>query len=130
MNYSVDLTTGMKWGSEAIPTSTPLCKHHYHVVYDELQRRQKQYATCGTWLNQCNHRPCLKPDMIQMHLQEMTVFQVEIHSHDCVCLACYKSYLVILKENKLISSNSDLEQLIGMYSQQIPCMEQMITTRM
>ena len=34
-------STGLKCGSEVIPTPTPLRKHHYHVVYGELQSRQK-----------------------------------------------------------------------------------------
>ena len=59
----------------------------------------------------------------------MTGFEGEIHSHDHVCLTCYKSYLVILKENKLTSKDSDLKQLIDTYCQQIPCMEQVITTQ-
>ena len=32
---------GMKCVSEVIPIPTPLCKHHYHVVYGELQKKQK-----------------------------------------------------------------------------------------
>ena len=59
----------------------------------------------------------------------MTRFEGEIHSHDCVCLTCYKSHLVILKKNKPISKDSDLKQLIDTYCQQIPCMEQVITTQ-
>ena len=53
----------------------------------------------------------------------------EIHSHDRVCLTCYKSHLVILKENKPISKDSDLKQLLDTYCEQIPCMEQVITTQ-
>ena len=116
-------STGLKCASEVIPTPTPLCKHHYHVVYGELQSRQKRCVTCGSRLKQSNHRPCPKPDVIQVHLQDMTGFEGEIHSHDRVCLTCYKSHLVILKENKPISKDSDLKQLIDTYCQQIPCME-------
>ena len=53
----------------------------------------------------------------------------EIHSHDHVCLTYYKSHLVLLKENKRISKDSDLKQLIGTYCQQIRCMEQVIATQ-
>ena len=116
-------TTALKCGSEVIPIPTPLCKRHYHVVYDTLQSRQKRCVTCGTRLKQSNHRPCPKPDIIQLHLQEMTGFEGEIHSQDRVCLTCYKSHLVILKDNKPTSTDSDLKQLIDTYCQQIPCIE-------
>ena len=43
-------STGLKCCSEVIPTPTPLCKHHYHVVYGELQLREKGHVSCGLWL--------------------------------------------------------------------------------
>ena len=36
----------------------------------------------------------------------------DILKDDCVCLTCYKSHLVILKENKSISKDEDLKVLI------------------
>ena len=41
-------STGLKCGSKVIPTPTPLRKHHYHVVYCELQSRQQRCITCGS----------------------------------------------------------------------------------
>lgn len=122
-------STGLKCGSEIIPFPTPLCKSHYHLVYNALQSRQKRCATCGSHLKQSNHRPCPKPDIIQLHLQEMTGFEGEINSHDRICLTCYKSHLVILKKNKPISTDTDLKQLIDTYCQQIHSTEQIITTQ-
>ena len=118
---------GLKCSSQAIPTPTPLCKYHYHLVYKELQSRQTRCKTCGSQLKQTNHRPCPKPEIIQQHLQEMTGFEGEIQSQDRVCLTCYKSHLEILKENKAISTDSDLKQLIDTYCQQIHCVEKIRT---
>ena len=42
---------GLKCGSKAIPTPTPLCKYHYHLVYRELQSRQTRCITCGSSQN-------------------------------------------------------------------------------
>lgn len=57
----------------------------------------------------------------------MTGFEGEIQSQDRVCLTCYKSHLEILKENKAISTDSDLKQLIDTYCQQIHCAEKIRT---
>ena len=59
----------------------------------------------------------------------MTGFEGEIRSHDRVCFTCYKSHLVILKQNKPVSKDSDLQQLIDTYYQQIPSVDQVITTQ-
>jgi len=72
--------------------------------YNALQSWQKLCVTCGSQLKQINYRPCPKPDIIQLHLQERTGFEGEIHSQDRVCLTCYKSHFVILKENQPIST--------------------------
>jgi len=114
MQHAFD-STGLKCGNDPIPTPTPLCKNHYHLVYNALQSRQKCCVTCGSQLKLTNHRPCPKPDIIQLHLQERTGFEGEIHSQDRVFLTCYKSHLVILKENQPISTDSALKQLIDTY---------------
>ena len=58
-------STGLNCSSEVIPVPTPLCKYHYHTVYNALQP-----TTCGTRLRVNSHRPCPKPDVIQEHLRE------------------------------------------------------------
>jgi len=73
-----------------------------------------------------NHRPCPKPDIIQLHLQERTGFEGEIHSQDGVC---YKSHFVVLKENQPISNDSALKQLIDTYYQQLNCTKQITTAQ-
>ena len=117
--------TGLQCSSEVIPTPTPLCKHHYHLVYSAVQPRE--CATCGVRLRGNNHHPCPKPDVIRKHLKESTGFEGEIHSQDRVCMTCYKSHLVVLKENKSISRDSDLEKLISTYTEQIPSIDEVIT---
>ena len=70
-------SSATQWdSSEVIPTPTPLCKHHYHLVYSALQSRE--CATCGVQLRGNNHWPCPKPDAIQKHLKESTGFEGEI----------------------------------------------------
>ena len=102
--------TGLQCSSEVISTSTPLCKHHYHLVYSALQQRE-----CAT---------CPKLDVIQKHLKESTGFEGEIFT------MCYKSHLLVLKENKPISRDIDLEELIitiSTYTEQIPPTDEVIT---
>jgi len=116
-------STGLKCSSEVIPTPTPLCKCHYRIVYSTLQHRR--CATCGVRLRGNNHRPCPKPDAIQQHLKGRTGFEGEIilYCQNRVCMSCYKSHLLVLKEpEQTISRDNDLQQLIDTYTQQIPPM--------
>ena len=48
----------IEFQSEPIPVPTPLCKSHYHAVYDALQTRRKNCRTCGRCLRMGNDRPC------------------------------------------------------------------------
>ena len=57
-------SAGLNCSSEVIPVPTPLCKYHYHTVYNALQPRE--CTTCGTRLRGNSHRPCPKPDVIQV----------------------------------------------------------------
>ena len=91
MQHAFD-STSLKCGNDPHTTMQ-------ESVYNALQSRQKSCVTCGSQLKLTNHRPCPKPDIIQLHLQERTGFEGEIHSQDRVCFTCYKSHLVILKEN-------------------------------
>ena len=106
-----------------IPVPTPLCQHHYYLVYGVLQSRQTHCTTCGTRITQNNHRPCPNPDAIAKHLQDKAGFEGEIHANDRVCIPCYKSQLVILQELQIISTNSDLELIISTLSLQIPTID-------
>ena len=47
----------------------------------------------------------------------------DILSDDRVCLTCYKSHLVILKENQPISKDEDLKVLIDTIGQQTSTMD-------
>ena len=88
----------IEFQSDPIPIPTPLCKSHYHMVYDALQTRRKNCTTCGRHLRTGNDRPCPQPCVIQAYLAEHTDFTGNIASGDRVCLTCYKSHLVLLKE--------------------------------
>ena len=84
---------------------TPLCKQHYQLVYDALQVRQHTY---GTHLGADNHRSCPQPDIVHKHLNERTGFLGDIQVQDQVCLVCYRSHLLLLRDNTPISTDSDL----------------------
>ena len=118
------ISTGIKCSHEIIPTPTPLCKYHYHVLYTVLNSVQRQCATCGTWLKYTSHRSCPKPEVIQEYLKEHTGFEGQIQDHDQVCLTCYKSHLVILQASKPVSRDSNLSQLVSDYSYKIPSIDQ------
>ena len=49
---------GIEFQNEPIPVPTPLCKSHYHAVYDASQTRQKNCRTCGRRLRMGMDRPC------------------------------------------------------------------------
>ena len=77
----------LQFRSESLPNPTPLCKSHYHAVYDVYQLH----------LRVGNDRPCPQPHAIQKYLSEHTNFEGNIFEGDSVCLTCYKSHLVVLK---------------------------------
>ena len=56
--------------SNDTPVPIPICKQHYHLVYNILQQRKRHCITCGRRLQQGNDRPCPKPKIIQRHLQQ------------------------------------------------------------
>ena len=116
------ITHGIEFTNECIPIPTPLCKNHYHVLYDVLQSRRKHCITCGRRLRPGNDRPCPQPHIIQIHLSQHTDFVGDILSDARVCLTCYKSHLVILKENQPISKDEDLKVLIDTLGQQTSTM--------
>ncbi len=122
-------STSLKCASEVIPIPTPLCKYHYHVIYDVLHSVQRQCATCGTWLKYTSHRTCPKPETVQEYLRQHTGFEGQIRINDQVCLTCYKSHLVILDDCKPVSTDSDLRQLVSSCSNKIPPVDQINNTR-
>ena len=93
------------------PTPTPLCKHHYHVVYDTLQSRLHICRTCNRRLRG-KDRPCPQPNVVEAYLREHTDFAMDISPTDRVCLTCYKSHLEILKQNYPTSTDEDLKSLV------------------
>lgn len=78
--------------SESVPTPTPLCNHHYHVVYDALHSRHKHCTTCGGRFQSGNDRA---PAFIEKYVSLHTDFDGHIQTGDRVCFTCYKSHLVI-----------------------------------
>ena len=61
----------IEFQSDPIPIPTPLCKSHYHMVYDA---RRKNCTTCGRRLRAGNDRPCPQPRVIQAYIAEHTDF--------------------------------------------------------
>ena len=100
--------------SLALPIPTPLCKAHYHLVYNELQPTQTHCITCKSDLRKSLTRACPAPSQIQEYLAENTGFEGEITSVTKVCFSCYKAHLNILKMVKetKISTDSDLIAII------------------
>ena len=97
-----------------VPVPTPLCKHHYHMVYNPTQTH---CVTCGMSLKHANPEACPNSMKVEECLRENTSFDGNIKDGDKVCYACCRSHLVILHE---LSSISDLELLISNISKQSP----------
>ena len=85
-----------------------------------LQRRE--CATCGIRLKGNNHT---------VHAQNRMLFKNTSKRaqglRGGIYTTCYKSHLLVLKENKPISRDSDLEELISTYTEQIPPTDEVIT---
>ena len=92
-----------------IPCPTPLCKRHYHSVYDTIQSEQTHCFTCNSSL--CNFcvRVCPNPKLVQQVLGE-TSFEETIPASARVCAPYYKAHLLIIKEEPK-SIDQDLIQL-------------------
>ena len=102
-----------------VPIPTPLCKHHYHLIYNTLQPKQSHCPTCGSSLRTTTARPCPDVPHILKYLQEKTGFEGELTENTKICYACYKSHLQMLKEANTISTNNDLFKLITSFKQSI-----------
>ena len=80
--------------SQPLPTPTPLCKYHYLIVYNSMQKRNCR--TCGRCLQVGNDRPCPQPEVVQANLHKHTDFTGDISKNDRVCFTCYKFHLALL----------------------------------
>ena len=109
-------------GCKNAPHPTPLCKHHYHLVYDTLQPKTTHCCTCGLSLKNVATRPCPDAQRIQQYLAENTGFKGSIIEGANVCMSCYKSHLQILKKVPL-STDDDLLALINNLKQLIKPIE-------
>ena len=114
-----ELPQGIQFRTKPTPTPTPLCKHHYHAVYDAQETRQRNCRTCGRRLWLGNDRPCPHPDVVQAYLHQNTDFTGDIAKSDCVCLTCYKSHSALTKTNctsrdglPLVSQSANKEVLV------------------
>lgn len=96
---------------ENMPSPTPLCNHHYHTLYHMIQPHQTNCATCGVSLKHVTSRTCPNAAVIRKHLCDSAAFEGTLKDGDRVCYACYKSYLVILQEEKMLSKDSNLQYL-------------------
>ena len=114
-------TAGLMCFTSEIPIPTPLCKHHYHLIYNLVQPTQTHCVTCGTSLKHSSPKVCPQPKVVEKHLRENTDYDGHINDHDKVCYACYRAHLVILKrDDNITSTDSHLQELIINLSQQIP----------
>ena len=94
---------------ENLPHPTPLCKQHYHLVYDSLRSKQTHCCTCIRSGRKCI---CPDPQRIQQYLEINTGFEATIPENGRVCTPCYEAQLVILKEDT-VSTDDDLRSLIS-----------------
>lgn len=104
--------------SGALPIPTPLCKSHYHKVYNIISPSQLNCATCGVSLKYSKPRLCAQPQVISKHLKETTGFDGTISHTDSVCYACYKTHWLILGGIK-VSTDEDLTDLITTISENL-----------
>ena len=58
----------LQCSSDTTPVQTPLCNHHYHLLYNQLHPTQTNCSTCGSSLKHTNPRPCPNPSVIQSYL--------------------------------------------------------------
>ena len=113
-------SAGLQCTTTEVPIPTPLCKHHYHLVYNMLQPTQTHCVTCDVSLRHSKTKPCPEPEIIKKYLHDNASYDGDINEHDKVCYACYRAHLVILKQkDKLISSEADLKDIITTLSSQV-----------
>ena len=96
-----------------VPTPTPLCKHHYQVLYNKIHPMQTHCITCGSSLRHTKSKTCNQPNVIELYLKEKAGFEGTIKEGDKVCYVCYRSHLVILDtmDSEQTSTDSELYKL-------------------
>ena len=99
---------------------SPMCKHHYHMVYNSIHPTQYKCVTCDQPLQFSTSKFCPNPVKITEHLRDNAGFQGSIRANDKVCYHCYKSHLYILKSRKTRSTDRDLKELISLIEQNMP----------
>ena len=114
---------------DTVPFPTPLCNHHYYIVYNAVQPQQTNCPTCGISLRHIKSRPCPNAENIGEHLRDSTGFEGTLTSGDKVCYSCYKSHLVILQEGKTISKDSDLQSTLQAIRQKVGTVDQPKTSQ-
>ena len=97
---------------ENLPHPTPLCKQHYHLVYDSLRSKQTHCCTCNSTIRSGRKCICPDPQRVQQYLEKNTGFEATIPENGRVCTPCYEAQLVILKEDT-VSTDDDLRSLIS-----------------
>ena len=56
---------GLVCSSHTIPVPTPLCSHHYHLLYNRLHPTPTNCSTCDSTLKNSTPRHCPDPLVIQ-----------------------------------------------------------------
>ena len=79
--------------SNALTTPTPICKHHYHFLYNLQNPSQTKCTTCLVPLRYSKHRLCPEPETIELYLQQTTEFNGKILPNSVICNTCYKLHL-------------------------------------
>ena len=90
----------------------PLCKQHYHAIYNKLHPIQTHCSICQISLKHSSPKPCPQPSIIEDYLKTNMGLECSIGENDMVCYSCYRSYLFILKHSKKISTDRDLREHI------------------
>ena len=91
-------SAGLQCTTTEVPIPTPLCKHHYHLVYNMLQPTQTHCVTCDVSLRHSKTKSCPEPEIIKKYLHDNASYDGDINEHDKVCYACYRAHLVIWKQ--------------------------------
>ena len=80
--FAMEETTQILKLDKAVPFPTPLCKHHYHKVYDALQNKQTHCCTCGSSLRSEPFRVCPNAVHIHKYLTEKRGFEGNLSESD------------------------------------------------
>ena len=91
-------SSGLQCTTTEVPIPTPLCKHHYHLVYNMLQPTQTHCVTCDVSLRYSKTKLCPEPEIIKKYLHDNAGYDGDINEYDKICYACYRAHLVILKQ--------------------------------